>query len=251
MQRKSVLGQMWNIFSPLVLRYAIAYVVALFFLEQFREYPTEMGAVAAVLTIPFLVMMVKKDGEFSNKKAPLAKYGMIVGISVSVAIGLNNLLLLTNLAEYSEAYQNAAETLYAPAFLVQLLCVGIIYPIMEEYIFRGVIYRRMRAMSTVKKAMVVSSIFFGFYHGNLVQMIYGTVAGLLLTYVYEKYGSLKAPILTHMIMNIVACVLTETNGFTWMFAEPIRVAGITSICIVITFVILAKIKKIDEKPEKE
>ncbi|MBQ8803494.1 MAG: CPBP family intramembrane metalloprotease [Tyzzerella sp.] len=256
MQRKSVLKQMWDILSPLMLRYAVAYVIALLFLDEYREHPTEMGAVAAVLTVPFLILMVKKDkakereaGILPNKKAPLGKYVMIAGVSAALAIGLNNLLLLANLAKYSESYQEAAEALYAPAFLAQLLCVGIVYPILEEYMFRGVIYRRMRAISSPKKAIVMSSIFFGLYHGNLVQMIYGTVAGLMLAYVYEKYGSLKAPVLAHVIMNIVACVLTEMNGFAWMLAQPIRAAVITGVCIVLAFVILAQIQKIDEKPE--
>ena len=129
-------------------------------------------------------------------------------ISIAASIALNNVILVCNLTEYSESYQQAAMSLYSPAFAMQIICLGIVFPIMEEYLFRGLIYRRIRPNMSAKWAIFISALFFGMYHGNLVQAVYGMVAGSILAYLYEKYGSMKAPILAHMLMNITTCIIT-------------------------------------------
>lgn len=285
MQQRSVGKYIWEIFSPLLLHMVVSFVVEMILIlvyymqhtpelltllesdkevtEQILEmaysvyqYAVEITAIAALVTIPFLVWMTRKDLKkeraaaiIPNKKAPMSKYILVAGISIPFSLGLNNILTLSNLAAYSEAYQEAAEALYAPSLPVQIVCVGVIIPIMEEYIFRGLIYKRMRRYVTAKRAIVSSAIFFGIYHGNTVQMIYGALCGLLLAYLYEKFGSIKAPILAHMLMNIVACLLTDVDGFTWMFSNPIRMAVITIGCAALASTVYLEIRKIEEQPE--
>lgn len=285
MQQRSVGKYIWEIFSPLLLHMVVSFVVEMILIlvyymqhtpelltllesdkevtEQILEmaysvyqYAVEITAIAALVTIPFLVWMTRKDlkkeraaGIIPNKKAPMSKYILVAGISIPFSLGLNNILTLSNLAAYSEAYQETAEALYAPSLPVQIVCVGVVIPIMEEYIFRGVIYKRMRRYVTAKRAIFSSAIFFGIYHGNTVQMIYGALCGLLLAYLYEKFGSIKAPILAHMLMNIVACLLTDVDGFTWMFSNPIRMAVITIGCAALASTVYLGIRKIEEQPK--
>ena len=66
---------------------------------------------------------------------------------------------------------------------------------------------------------------------------------------YEKYGSLKAPILAHVLMNVVVCVLSDVNAFTWMFSQPIRMAIITIVCAAIGSSVFLAVRQIDEKPD--
>ena len=54
-----------------------------------------------------------------------------------------------------------------------------------------------------------------------------------------------------MLMNIVSCVLTDINGFTWMFVKPIRMAVITIVCAAIASTMFLFIRDIDEKPEEK
>lgn len=275
---------MWEIFSPIFLKLGVTLVVETivifiyymvtmpeFFKKSFTQeeimqisvdaitdiyqYATEIAALSALAAIPFLLIMFYRDkrkdlaeGIMQNKRAPLGQYVFVIFISMGVSLGLNNILILSNLAEYSEAYQEVAETLYLPSFPVQILCVGIIIPIMEELIFRGLIYKRIRRSMTPTRAMIFSAMFFGLYHGNTVQFIYATLTGALLAYMYEKYGSLKAPILAHMLMNVVACALTEADVFTWMFSNTIRMAIITVLCAAIASAMFVMIQRIDEKP---
>ena len=47
----------------------------------------------------------------------------------------------------------------------------------------------------------MGALLFGLYHANLSQFFYAFALGLLLAYVYFYTGSLKAPILLHMLFN--------------------------------------------------
>lgn len=281
--RKDMRKRVWDLFSPIVLKIVVSLlveslVIAVFTLkylpdpttmtdsismeqifitveEEVFKYIVEITAISAIATMPFLILMRQSDrrkeimaGIVQNNKAPLTKYVYIIGISIAFSLGLNNIMLLSDLADYSLAYQEAAEALYAPSLAVQLICLGIITPIMEEYIFRGLIFKRIRNYVSAKRAILASAFFFGMYHGNLVQVIYGTLSGILLGYLYEKYGSLKAPILAHMLMNTVSCILTEADVFTWMFSESIRMTVITAACAAIASTMYLFISKIEEKP---
>lgn len=262
MQRKSMLRYFFDILSPLVLRLIIALIVELVLIGLLKKdvsdlypYINQITALSSLLTIPFLLLMMRYDrkkemaaGKQRSKKVSLMKYVYVVGISIAFAIAFNNVLMLSNLAEYSTAYQEAAESMYSVSLPVQIVCLGIIIPIMEELIFRGVIFQRMKMSGSVAHAIVSSSVLFGFYHGNSVQFIYATASGVLLAYLCEKYGSIKAPILAHVLMNIVSCILTEVDMFTWMFSEKIRLAVITMACAFMASVMFLFIRKIEEKP---
>lgn len=260
MQRTSLGKQIWCYFTPLIVRYVIAYIVEIIIiggytmkkfsgvfgtfetqeqiyaqfeviLEEILPYSTQIGAVAAVITIPIFVrMMIKDDFKIETPGFNVGKTICAIVMSIAVAVGLNNILLLINIAEFSESYQKSAELLYAPSLPVQLLCLGIIYPIMEELLFRGLLFRRIRNNTSAFNAIISSALFFGAYHGNSVQMIYGTICGIMLAYFYEKSGSIKVPIMGHIVMNITAVILTELDVFTWMFAVPVRMVIVTILC---------------------
>lgn len=281
MQKDSLGKRLWGIFSPFLVYFVVSLIVELVvllvvyairmpsmidsiqtmddFMKSYMDicvevlqYAVELTALSALVAIPILEWMRRRDrkkemeaGVVQNKKASAAKYFLIAGVCIPFSLGLNNLILLSNLAMYSDAYQDAAETLYAPSFGMQILCAGIIIPIVEEYIFRGLIYRRMRGYMSVRRAIVMSAVFFGIYHGNLVQMIYGMLCGILLAWLYEKYGSLWAPILAHVLMNLVSVILTNVNAFLWMFASPLRVGIITIACTALASTIYLLIREME------
>ena len=173
----------------------------------------------------------------------LSVYIAIIVMGIALTIGLNNILLLVNLAKYSKAYQEAAEVLYAPSFPVQILCTGILIPVIEELLFRGVVFRILRKWLPFLWSALISSLIFGIYHGNLVQFVYASLCGIFLAYVYEKSKSIFAPICAHMTMNIVACTMTEFGLFSWVFHDVWRVLGVTFLCVVVFVVFLSISKK--------
>jgi len=74
-------------------------------------------------------------------------------------------------------------------------------PICEEIVFRGYFYPAMKKFAGVWPAAVASSLIFGLAHGNLTALFPLFVFGLLLVFVYEKTGSLWAPVAVHFCFN--------------------------------------------------
>ena len=115
-------------------------------------------------------------------------------------IGCTGLELLLNSFGYSIA--EGMESLQTdPNNFSMFLYAGILAPITEEILFRGLIQRSVLPFGK-KFAILVSSLTFGLFHGNLIQTPYAFVVGLVLGYVAAEYNILWAMVL-HMINNLV------------------------------------------------
>lgn len=83
--------------------------------------------------------------------------------------------------------------------ITMFLYVGLIGPISEEVIYRGFVMHSLKRYGK-SFAIVVSSVFFGVMHQNLVQSVFGIITGLVLGYVAMNY-SMKWSIVLHIINN--------------------------------------------------
>lgn len=169
----------------------------------------------------------------------------MVVLSIAVAVGLNCLLLIVNLAQYSKRYQEAAMTLWAPPIWQQMLYSVMLIPIVEEVIFRRIAFCILRKWLDFSWAMLVSAVLFGAYHGNLVQFVYAGLCGMLLAFLYEKYDTILAPIISHMAMNAVAVLLTHLGVFSWIMESVFRAVAIMAVCVVIGLPIFWFVHKLD------
>lgn len=224
--------------------------------ELLIQHQVEILALGALFTLPVTLYLFRSDRKREiafnipqNKKAKPVKYIQLIVFGIVACVGLNALVFMSSIALYSPKYQETAQTLYTPAFPVQLICLGIIVPLAEEMIFRGVLFKRVRLIGSFKKAAMFSTLLFSMTHGNIVQLIYTLILGMFLAYVYEKYGSFKAPVLLHMIVNITSLVLTETGGFDWLSAKASRLAVVTILCAFIGSMMYVLIQRMDERPE--
>ena len=84
----------------------------------------------------------------------------------------------------------------------------------------------------------------------MVQMLYGFILGFTFCYLYEKYGSVKAPVFAHIVSNILSVVLTEFHAMEWMSAKPIRIGTITVACASAASAMYVLIQRIEEQPRK-
>lgn len=81
----------------------------------------------------------------------------------------------------------------------------ILAPIVEEFVFRGLLLRRWSEKWSTKKAMIVSSLIFAIFHGDPIGAF---LFGLVMCYVYFLSGSLWLPIICHALNNFIAWLLT-------------------------------------------
>lgn len=224
---------------------------------ELMRYATPIEGITAFLTIPILLIMFRRDtvreklsGFIPNKKASLWKYAAILVMASAMTLGLNNLIEISGVMAASEGYEDTMSALYAASLPMQVLCLGILIPVCEELVFRGLMFRRLRQGGSFLPAALYSSFVFGFLHANMVQMLYGFILGLTFCYLYEKYGSVKAPVFAHIASNVLSVFLTELDAMDWMAAEPIRIGMITVICASAASAMYVLIQRIEEKPEK-
>lgn len=89
--------------------------------------------------------------------------------------------------------------------------MGLIAPPIEEYVFRGVIQRRLRSEFSGSSAVLVTtllfwSLHFGDYGGagaTLVGLSAVFVASMVYGLLYERTGSLRVPTLAHSVYNSI------------------------------------------------
>lgn len=103
-----------------------------------------------------------------------------------------------------EGYHRVSRVLYQPPPAVQLICMGVVIPAGEELVFRGLGYGRIRGELSVREAMAVSALWFGLYHGNLLQGIYAGLLGMLAAAFYEAGDCLWLCWLFHGTANVTA-----------------------------------------------
>lgn len=142
--------------------------------------------------------------------SPLA-YGCMAVSVLGMTLGLNFLYELLNIIHASQAYDETAQVQYAAAVWVGILLNGILVPVVEEMIFRGVLYNRMKAHMRYEYAILLSALLFGVYHQNIVQGSYGFFMGCLIAYFYERFGHFYVAILAHALSNLAAYLLTVVS----------------------------------------
>lgn len=92
-------------------------------------------------------------------------------------------------------------------FWMLLMSEGIVGPIVEEYLFRGVVYHKLKEIYSKNQSMIFCTVIFAFFHNNLLQIVFALLLGIILILLYEKYQDIKIPILFHCITNLVSFLL--------------------------------------------
>jgi phosphoglycolate phosphatase len=248
-------GRIWDLLFPfllfLLVRQVVNYGLALIMLQMGATAPeslhgvmfiyedgefagltgtttTVMAAIAFIVAAFVIrkqaianIKWSKDDMALSHiKPEPRRTYVLFAMASLGAVLGLNLLLELLHITDKSAAYQAAREDQYSAVFLVGLICYGLITPVAEEVLFRGILFNALRRMMQLKWAVVVSALCFGAYHMNTVQGIYGFLMGLLIAYAYLYFGNFWAAVAIHGISNLLAYSLSysgisETAFISW------------------------------------
>ena len=143
-------------------------------------------------------------------KMTLAGYGLIYVVSTITSI-------LVELVQSGgeSANQAGIETIMNVCPVPMILAVVVCAPIVEELIFRGIIFRSFRKIN-VYLALFVSSFAFGFIHissyvlsGDMsqwIQMLPYMAMGFVFALSYEKSKSIAVPMYLHFINNLISVI---------------------------------------------
>ena len=199
-------------------------------MERVFRYSTEIAGVAALITIPVNAWLFRKDRKLEAacaaapvKKAPVNRYWTVLVFALAVSIAATCFFAMAELAFYSGQSGSVSGIVWQPSFPVKIAVLGIIVPVAEEVLM----------------------------HQDGVQMTYAMLLGIFLCYVYEKFGSLKAPLLLHVAANCSSLIYTETGVFRWLGQAPVRMAGAVIAGAFVCSVMYVMIQKTGEPVKKE
>lgn len=169
-----------------------------------------MGALLSLIILK--KMALNEITYVTNKKINDANRLKIVIFAVAAslvsAIVLNMIFYYAGWTKMSAEYERVSANQYGISLVAGVIIYGLCSPFIEEVIFRGIIYNRLKRIFPVTMSIVLSALLFGMFHGNIVQGVYGFLMGFLITLFYERYNSFLIPVLMHMVANISIYVLS-------------------------------------------
>lgn len=134
-----------------------------------------------------------------NRKGVLPIF--LLGASFNVAITFF-LQVLPFPQSWIDSYMENASVLSSGNIVLTWISTVLMAPVLEEIVFRGFVYTRLKRGMPILVAAILSSLLFGAMHGTTIWFAYTFVFGMLLTWCFEKYKSLMANILLHMAFNV-------------------------------------------------
>lgn len=168
----------------------------------------------SALLIPSVVVALC----FGERKSPFSPTSATpVGFVILIIVGAVGMCMLSNIVnsfvlaifsevglEVPDAPQMMEDT--PTSFLLNLFVIAVLPALLEEMIYRGYILRVLRGHGDVY-AILVSSMLFSLMHGNLRQIPFAFIVGMVLGYVYVVTDNIWVPIAIHFANNAISVVM--------------------------------------------
>lgn len=152
-----------------------------------------------------------KSDPIPRTPVPKKYYGCAALSGALLAMGFNTaiLYLYTVMQGDGGLYEKAAFNAALPLGMAIVLYV-IVSPVAEELLFRWLLYGRISHILGVKLGVIMTAVFFGFYHGNLLQGIYAVLMGIFLALLLLWSGQILLPVLFHVAANAIVYLAAYT-----------------------------------------
>ena len=282
MQRreKVTFGHLWGAFYPALMYLGITVIagIILMFIAISQGHVTiENGNVnfgniendfslmmtffGGIMSAPLLILIkyldVKKQrmlGAHTYKSVFFAKYLFIIPFAVSFMYACNMVVTIVEalIPSVAHSFDETAKAIYGADIGMQIATAVIVGPIVEELIFRGLMYIRLRRMFGAGVSALVTGLMFGLFHMNISQGIYAFLFSYGAIFVYERYKNICAPILFHIAANAISVLVTfvykdyntsagsntsslstssEWAGALFVFVISLIISGLFALCI--------------------
>lgn len=96
------------------------------------------------------------------------------------------------------------------SLVINLIATAILPGICEEVVFRGYILQSLRRYGD-GFAIAVSAVLFGLLHGNVLQIPFALIVGLICGFVVVQTGNIWVSIVLHTLNNAMAVILTAVD----------------------------------------
>lgn len=140
---------------------------------------------------------------------------------LAVSVFLNLFLAGVGAVHADAAAADASAQAGRVSLPLGILIYGVLSPLAEETVFRGITLQRLYLLCHEKKsgktafllAAGLSSLLFGIYHGSLVQGLYAAAMGFLFCLFLALGGNLFRVIVLHGGVNVMTLFLSQAGTF--------------------------------------
>lgn len=272
-RERVTIGRIWGLIYPMLLYLGITFAVEFIFMivvavlgisrygvtDRAQLYDFIMNAtmsqalsmtlLAGLATAPILIFIYIRDNNKDRRNGTFVKYKLnnILKYLLIIPFGVFNmlwanyfvaLLQLVMPKFMLESYTDTQQIIEGGGFLIQFLTAGIVAPIVEELIFRGLVYRRTKKMTGTIAAAILSAALFGVFHGNWVQAPYAFIIGIVAVFVYEKFKSIVAPIMLHMSANILSVLIMTMTSSDAPTVDSLNIDTLSYVSSLIIFIFI-------------
>ena len=185
-----------------------------------------------IIFLPILYFLYKKYKKESKRGYLIESISLGISISIIFNILVYNINSIFN---FTDRYE------FKLPFIVILICTGVLGPILEEILYRGIVYNKLKEFNPNMRSIILCSVLFGLFHFDIIDGIYAFGVSFMFIYLYEKYNTLVAPILMHIFLN--------TTGIVMIKLGILDMHIISLLLIVISVLILLIDKKYKIKEE--
>ena len=169
---------------------------------------------SVILAVVPLVISFKGECPIILQKDDRAKRHLLLIVVASIAMAMfyNMLFSYIGFSASSDSFKATEARQMALPLWAGILVYGIVTPVTEEIVYRGIVYNRIRRYFNLPMAIIAGSFIFGIAHGNRVQLVYGFLMGILISYIYERCGSFIYPVLFHCVANTAVYVVMANDS---------------------------------------
>lgn len=134
---------------------------------------------------------------------------------------------------------NFSNPLYYNIF--NILISVILAPIVEEFLYRGILLYKFSFKQNIRLGIIISSLFFGILH---IDLIGSFVFGIIMCLLYLKTKTLVIPIMSHSLYNFIFLIVEQyyyTQHVVQVNMEEFQqyiIWGIIFLCIFLPFIIV-------------
>lgn len=157
------------------------------------------------------IFLIIRHQSFSPVQLGLSFKRIILYLPLSLVVGL-----LIAEAEYfimsnGPVVPNLSFYNIVDVALIMIFCVGLV----EELVFRSILQTRLEGVFGSSVGLIVTSLLFGIMssgYGTVSEILFASVVGLMLGYMFSKTRSLPLVALTHGLVNIFLFALIPLLG---------------------------------------
>lgn len=145
--------------------------------------------------------------------------------------------------------------------ILYIFSIAVLPPLTEEFAFRGIVLGKLRKFGD-SFAILMSALLFGLLHGNIIQIPFAFIIGIVFGFITIKTSSLLPAMITHFLVNcssVIVSLIYENNFFDKnlcdifysSFVFIIFILGIISTLLLCKDKEFFKLNKYESAPFKE